>query len=174
MKFKRRHGEFEQGCVLSESYTATDALPSILPACHQSLLPACAFVTRDTIRHLRLFLGKFVREPICSWWAEFMNRGSAVCVFVRVRVFSNTSLLKVTASTKPLGLISSENVWLHYQRWLYTNTYRPSDEAFTPPLTLILILLTFLPLLFILTVLWSAPLKEKHNYFITKVFPVIV
>jgi hypothetical protein len=32
MKFKRRHGEFEQGCVLSESYTATDALPLILSA----------------------------------------------------------------------------------------------------------------------------------------------
>jgi hypothetical protein len=45
MKFKRRHGEFEQGCVLSESYTATDALPPILPACDQPLLPACVFVT---------------------------------------------------------------------------------------------------------------------------------
>jgi hypothetical protein len=67
MKFKRRHGEFEQGCVLSETYTATDGLPPILPACHQLLLPACVFVTRDTIRHPRHFLfGKFVREPICS------------------------------------------------------------------------------------------------------------
>jgi hypothetical protein len=45
MKFKRRHGEFEQGCVLSESYTATDALPLILPACCQPLLLACMFVT---------------------------------------------------------------------------------------------------------------------------------
>jgi hypothetical protein len=40
MKFKRRHGEFEQGYVLSESYTATDALPPILPAYRQPLLPA--------------------------------------------------------------------------------------------------------------------------------------
>jgi hypothetical protein len=55
MKFKRRHGEFEQGCVLSESYTATDALPPILPACGQPLLPACVFVTRDTVRHPRRF-----------------------------------------------------------------------------------------------------------------------
>jgi hypothetical protein len=55
MKFRRRHGEFEQGCVLSESYTATDALPPILPACHQPLLPAYVFVTRDV----------FVRK-ICS------------------------------------------------------------------------------------------------------------
>jgi hypothetical protein len=47
MKFKRRHGEFEQGCVLSESYTAPDALPPILPACRQPFLPACVFVTRD-------------------------------------------------------------------------------------------------------------------------------
>jgi hypothetical protein len=56
MKFKRRHGEFEQGCVLSESYTATDALPPILPACRQPLLLACVFVletpfvTRDVFR----------------------------------------------------------------------------------------------------------------------------
>jgi hypothetical protein len=67
MKFKRRHGEFEQGCVLSESYTATDALLPILPACCQPLLPACMFVTRDTVRYPRLFFsGKFVCEPICS------------------------------------------------------------------------------------------------------------
>jgi hypothetical protein len=55
MKFKRRHGEFEQGCVLSESYTATDALPPILSAYRQLLLPACVFITRDTVRHPRLF-----------------------------------------------------------------------------------------------------------------------
>jgi hypothetical protein len=66
MKFNR--SEFEQGCVLSESYTATDALPPILPACRQPLLPACVFVTRDTARQPRRFFlfGKFVREPICS------------------------------------------------------------------------------------------------------------
>jgi hypothetical protein len=63
MKFKRRHGEFEQGCVLNESYTAADALPLILPACHQLVLPACVFVTRDTVLHLRHFsFRKFVRD----------------------------------------------------------------------------------------------------------------
>jgi hypothetical protein len=63
MKFKRRHGEFEQGCVLSESYIATDALPPILPACRQPLLLACVFITRDTVRHLRGFLFReFVRD----------------------------------------------------------------------------------------------------------------
>jgi hypothetical protein len=72
MKFKRRHGEFEQGCVLSESYTATDALPPILQACRQPLLPACVFVTRDTIRHPRrfcsenLFVNRF-RDERRSW-----------------------------------------------------------------------------------------------------------
>jgi hypothetical protein len=67
MKFNRRHGEFEQGCVLSESYKTTDALPPILPPRRQLLLPACVFVTRDTVRHPRGFcFGKFVREPICS------------------------------------------------------------------------------------------------------------
>jgi hypothetical protein len=55
MKFKIRHGEFEQGCVLSESYTATDVLQPIVPACRQPLLPACVFVTRDTFRHPRRF-----------------------------------------------------------------------------------------------------------------------
>jgi hypothetical protein len=68
MKFKRRHGEFEQGCVLSERCTATDALLPILPACRQPLLPACVFVTRDTVRHPRLFcsenlfVNRFVRD----------------------------------------------------------------------------------------------------------------
>jgi hypothetical protein len=72
MKFKRRHGEFVQGCVLRESYTATDALPPILPACRQPLLPACVFVTRDTVRHPRrvfsknLFVNRFVRDERCS------------------------------------------------------------------------------------------------------------
>jgi hypothetical protein len=79
MQFKRRHCEFEQGCVLNESYTTTNALPPILPACGQPLLPACVFVTRDTVRHLRLFIfGKFVLELIRSWWEAFVNRGSTV------------------------------------------------------------------------------------------------
>jgi hypothetical protein len=68
MKFKRKYGEFEQGCVLSESYTATDALPPILPAFRQPLLPAFVFVTRDTFRHPRgffsenLFVNRFIRD----------------------------------------------------------------------------------------------------------------
>jgi hypothetical protein len=62
MKHKRRHGEFEQRCVLSESYTATDALPPILPACRQPLLPACVFVTQDSFFPKNLFLNRFVRD----------------------------------------------------------------------------------------------------------------
>jgi hypothetical protein len=62
MKFKKRHGEFDQGCVLSESYTGTDALPPILPACRQPLLPACVFVTRDFFFSENLFVNRFVRE----------------------------------------------------------------------------------------------------------------
>jgi hypothetical protein len=68
-------------CVLSESYTATDALPLILRACRQPLLPACVFLTRDTVRHPLLFFGKFVCEPICSWWEAFVNQGSIVHCF---------------------------------------------------------------------------------------------
>jgi hypothetical protein len=79
MKSKRGHGEFKQRCVLRKSYTATDALPPVLPACRQLLLQACMFVTRDTVCHPRCFLfGKFVCEPICSWWEAFVNRGSTV------------------------------------------------------------------------------------------------
>jgi hypothetical protein len=63
MKFKRRHGQFEQGCVLSQSYTATDALP-ILPACRQPSLPACVFVTRDTVHYPRCFL--YVMRGVCE------------------------------------------------------------------------------------------------------------
>jgi hypothetical protein len=63
MKFKRRHGEFEEGCVLSESYTAADALPLILPACRQPLLPACVFVTRDVLFSENLFVMRGVRVP---------------------------------------------------------------------------------------------------------------
>jgi hypothetical protein len=68
MKFKRRHDEFEQRCALSVSYTATDALPPILQACCQPLLPACVFVTRDAVRHPRLFclenlfVNRFIRD----------------------------------------------------------------------------------------------------------------
>jgi hypothetical protein len=68
MKFKRRNRECGQGYVLNESYTATEALPPILPACRQPLLPACVSVTRDTFRHPRrffsenLFVNLFVRD----------------------------------------------------------------------------------------------------------------
>jgi hypothetical protein len=55
-------------CVLSESYTVTNAFPPILPACRRPLLPACMFVTRDTVRYPRLFfsenlfVNRFVRD----------------------------------------------------------------------------------------------------------------
>jgi hypothetical protein len=90
MKFKRRHGELEQGCVVSESYTATDALPPILPAYHQLLLPACVFVTRDTVHHPRLFSRK-----ICSWWEAFVNR------FVRDERRSWTDLFVMRGVREP-------------------------------------------------------------------------
>jgi hypothetical protein len=62
MKFKRRYGEFEQGCVSSKSYTAPDALLPTLPACRQPFLPACVIVTRHRSSPETLF----VREQICS------------------------------------------------------------------------------------------------------------
>jgi hypothetical protein len=54
--------KFKQGCVMSESYTATDALPPILPACRQPLLPACVFVTRDVLCSENLFVMRGVRD----------------------------------------------------------------------------------------------------------------
>jgi hypothetical protein len=57
-------------CILSKSYTATDALPPILPVCRQPLLPACVFVTWDPVRHPRLFFRK-----ICSWTDLLVMRG---------------------------------------------------------------------------------------------------
>jgi hypothetical protein len=112
MKFKRRHGEFEQWCVLSESYTATDALPPILPACRQSLLPACVFVTRDTVRHpRRFFFVKFVREPICSWCEAFVNRSSAAPVNYYVFPPPTGFYLGVTWFESRSGDISS---WLNF------------------------------------------------------------
>jgi hypothetical protein len=56
MKFKRRHGEFEQGCVLSESYTATDALPPILPVVANR---CCQLACSSPGRFL---FGEFVRD----------------------------------------------------------------------------------------------------------------
>jgi hypothetical protein len=78
MKFKRRHGEFDQGCVVSERNTPPDALPPILPAFRQPLLPAYVFVTRDTVLQPRLFLFAMrgVREPRfhCVLYFAFCNR----------------------------------------------------------------------------------------------------
>ena len=47
-----------------------------VPAYHSTMLTACVFVTRDTVRHPRRFVfGKFVRKPNCSWSEAFVNRG---------------------------------------------------------------------------------------------------
>jgi hypothetical protein len=89
MKFKRMHGEFEQECVLSESYTATDALPPILPACRQPLLPDCVFVTRDTVRYSRLFCSenffviRVVREPRFHCILKYLMCYIPLCISIR-------------------------------------------------------------------------------------------
>ena len=44
-----------------------------------TMLTACVFVTRHTVRHPRCFvLGKFVCKPNCSWSEAFVNRGLTV------------------------------------------------------------------------------------------------
>ena len=53
----------------------------ILPAYRSTMLTACVFVTRDTVRHPRRFVfWKFVRKPNCSWSEAFVNRGLTVSV----------------------------------------------------------------------------------------------
>jgi hypothetical protein len=111
MKFKRRHGEFEQECVLSESYTATDALPPVLPACRQPLLPACVFVTRDTVRHRRRFsFEKSFGEPIF-----FVMRGvrepSFHCITKcnRTPIIMSIEILMCFVNTSVVGLQISRN-----------------------------------------------------------------
>jgi hypothetical protein len=96
MKFKRRHREFKQRCVLSESYTATDALPVILPAFRQPLLPACVFVTRDTVTQdvfcsENLFVNWFVRDERHSWTEVplyiIINDTVGQCISPRIYMF---------------------------------------------------------------------------------------
>jgi len=51
----------------------------VLIACRSTMLTACVFVTRDTVRHPRRFVfGKFVRKPSYSWSEAFVNRGLTV------------------------------------------------------------------------------------------------
>ena len=51
----------------------------ILPAYRSTMLTACVFVTRDTVRHPRRFVfGKLVRKPNCSWSKAFVNRSLTV------------------------------------------------------------------------------------------------
>jgi hypothetical protein len=70
-RFVTRNVRKRKLCVLSESYTATDTLPPILRACRQPLLPACVFITRDTVCHPRLFFF----WKICLWTNLFVVRG---------------------------------------------------------------------------------------------------
>jgi hypothetical protein len=65
-----------QQLTLPRRHSQLDAVASL------PLLPACVFIIRETVRHPTHFLlGKFVREPNCSWTGAFVNRGSTVDVF---------------------------------------------------------------------------------------------
>jgi hypothetical protein len=55
----------------------------MLPAHRSTMLTACVFVTRDTVRHPRRFVfGKFVHKPNCSWSEAFVNRGLTVYLYI--------------------------------------------------------------------------------------------
>ena len=55
-------------CLEGDSCLFFFLLPTlILPAYRSTMLTACVFVTRDTVRHQRRSVfGKFVRKPNCS------------------------------------------------------------------------------------------------------------
>jgi len=95
LKFKRRHSEFEwtkatQQLTLSPigvadsgyfplDHSSTNTADADTPAYRSTMLTACVFVTRDTLRHPRRYVfGKFVRKPNCSWSEAFVNGGLTV------------------------------------------------------------------------------------------------
>jgi hypothetical protein len=89
MKFKRRHGEFEQGCVLSESCTATDALSPILQlVANRCCRLACSlletpFVTRDVFCSENLFVIRVVREPRFHCILKYLMCYIPLCISIR-------------------------------------------------------------------------------------------
>jgi hypothetical protein len=102
MKLKRRHGEFKQGCVLSQRLPATDSCADTLSL---PLLPGCVFVIRETVRHPRRFLlGKSVREPNCSWTGAFVNRGPTVQENTKLGYVRRATVTSVVTSHIPAEL----------------------------------------------------------------------
>ena len=69
----------------------------ILPAYRSTMLTACVFVTRNTVRHPRRFVfGIFDRKPNCSWSEAFENRGLTVQATVMVSLPLRRLLTSVT------------------------------------------------------------------------------
>jgi len=61
----------------------------ILPAYRSTMLTACVFVSRDTVRHPRRFVfGKLVRKPNYSWSEAFVNRGLN-CIYIYIYILSH-------------------------------------------------------------------------------------
>jgi hypothetical protein len=92
------------------------------------LLPACVFVIRDTVRHPRcILLGKFVREPNCSWTGAFVNRGSTVyclsdLLSIKLSYIYHKSILSTYLSPAiNLSCIStsSQSTYLIYHQPIY-------------------------------------------------------
>jgi hypothetical protein len=93
--------------VLSESYTATDVLLPILPACHQLLLPACVFVTQDTVHHLKLFWwGKFVCDKRRLWTEVPLYIESKLCILLVLITQTANSVSNLTEFYNPVT-----NMW---------------------------------------------------------------
>ena len=86
-------------CDLFVSTFLLRKLPTlILVAYRSTMLTACVFVTRDTVRHPRRFVfGKFVLKPNCSGSEAFVNRGLIVCIYIYIYKFT------VLGSNKTVG-----------------------------------------------------------------------
>jgi hypothetical protein len=75
-KIKKRHRKFEQEAALSGGCDVTDSLP---PYISRTWSPVCLFGNRNSVRKpVRFLFWFYVREPICSRWESFDDRGSTV------------------------------------------------------------------------------------------------
>jgi len=96
----------------------------ILPAYRSTMLMACMFVIRDTVRHPRRFVfGKFVRKPNCSWSKAFVNRGLSVQLKLEIENVGSFMLF-TKYKTATFALPWVWNVWLNVKvKWIYVSVH---------------------------------------------------
>jgi hypothetical protein len=122
MKFKRRHGEFEQRCVLSQSYASTDALPP--PNLSPTVVTGLRFrYSRHRLWPETFLFGKFIRDERGSW--------TEVPLYVSEHYRKNNGILSDVAPISNVGLWIKVDVVNHIQfypqsnitNWSYVTQY---------------------------------------------------